>query len=480
VLQQRSITKTEWEDKGAATSEVQLCEDYSKNNNSIAGTPGLVVVATSSDLDSWLIQFLDNKNGPSRNQMLQSLLAENNTAQFWQLASGSTGTPNVVPVRRMIGALLGNSCTSSNQSRLFSDTDSRESMTDIVRLSLQVMQSKIKSFLHVSKSGGSWLCRCAKEEGHQYSVPQKDNSCWSRELADGPRWIPATSLNLTGNATINADKIWWLDSFRQKPSCAKRYKIASRFKWALLMNENYMQTTESVAADPSVPLKYNKLEEIPCTQFSHSIQFRQPMERLLSHYRHFFNTKVLLTKKLRVRAPCSVAEMAKLMPSVSNNYYIRSILGKSVWKLGLGLVNRTHLHQAKQSLIRHFDAVLVLEEEPLRFFTMQTMLGLNGSMCSLVDKRNSTKLFGLDDFAHGAGVNADTTAVALDCQREATLGMRDGNKSMAFWSRFHNAVTRVPGEWESLQSLNELDMELYAFARDIGKLDRMALEWALD
>jgi len=113
------------------------------------------------------------------------------------------------------------------------------------------------------------------------------------------------------------------------------------------------------------------------------------------------------------------------------------------------------------------------------------MLGLDGSICSHVDIRNSTKDFGQDNFNTGGDAimtdnnNNNTTAamIALACQTKATVGIRNG-KSKESWTRFHDAITKIPEEWDALQALNALDIELYSFARDIGELDRLALEWA--
>jgi hypothetical protein len=54
-------------------------------------------------------------------------------------------------------------------------------------------------------------------------------------------------------------------------------------------------------------------------------------------------------------------EMLDIAPAVSNNYYIRTLLGHSVFVLPVGAVTREHLELAKLKL-HQFDILLMLEQ----------------------------------------------------------------------------------------------------------------------
>eukprot|EP00545_Synedropsis_sp_CCMP1620_P012681 CAMPEP_0119019310 /NCGR_PEP_ID=MMETSP1176-20130426/21488_1 /TAXON_ID=265551 /ORGANISM="Synedropsis recta cf, Strain CCMP1620" /LENGTH=157 /DNA_ID=CAMNT_0006973475 /DNA_START=47 /DNA_END=517 /DNA_ORIENTATION=+ len=117
VALQRGILKERWENtKGATTEEQALLLSLSMNEltcwsdapdadaNTSSTAPSAVLLAnTSSDLDSWLIRFVDNGKeiNTTRHQTLKRL--RESSPHFWQLANDGSTAGNQNIVRRMIG-----------------------------------------------------------------------------------------------------------------------------------------------------------------------------------------------------------------------------------------------------------------------------------------------------------------------------------------------------------------------------------------
>lgn len=136
-------------------------------------------------------------------------------------------------------------------------------------------------------------------------------------------------------------ELWWMDDGSDRragvASCAVRASLARERRWGLLMSENYAQTERptsghraGVAAAGRGAPPHQRPPRL-CGQFLNAVQFREPMARLMSHFRHLFAVgtrkarpskargsrgqivglkPTWLPQELGVRLPCSVAEMA--------------------------------------------------------------------------------------------------------------------------------------------------------------------------
>ena len=125
--------------------------------------------------------------------------------------------------------------------------------------------------------------------------------------------------------------------------------------------------------------------------FMNTIQFREPMERLMSHYNHLFR----ICEELNGRVKCSVllrnkqqfpifnaTEFARTFDHISDNYYLRSLSSKNVfWGQSIGRGNRGELLLEKAlDNLRGFDWILLLGHGPGNNIILTQGLGLSRGM----------------------------------------------------------------------------------------------------
>eukprot|EP00966_Prymnesium_polylepis_P249236 5762229-Prymnesium_polylepis.1 len=145
--------------------------------------------------------------------------------------------------------------------------------------------------------------------------------------------------------------------------------------------------------------------------------FRKPLARLHSHYRHVMSSVTGFQREQRRAAPLFAPERIylrtkqhgpasdglqrepalpafnvsyiapKLLQTISDNYYTRSLAGRSAWRTPFGELNATHL-AAAQRVLRSLDWVLVLESRSTPLI-LERGLGLGDGV--LPHERHTTK-----------------------------------------------------------------------------------------
>merc|ERR1712187_1017270 len=85
---------------------------------------------------------------------------------------------------------------------------------------------------------------------------------------------------------------------------------------------------------------------------------RHPVARLVSFLSFFAVEGPIMSK---ITSKVTPSQVFTNLPIVSNNFFIRSLLGKDVYHLPFGSTTSAHLEDAKQVLER-FDVLLVSAE----------------------------------------------------------------------------------------------------------------------
>ena len=203
-------------------------------------------------------------------------------------------------------------------------TATHEDVASYARLyQLEMSRRKVLYLLHISKTAGTFFCACGLSQGCK--AIQSENC---HVEYDTPFWTPET-----------------------------------RPMQSLLISTR-PSTCEGLAADyetRGLTLEANENFLLPqglCHQFWNVIIVRDPLTRLFSHLSMLWEES--RSKGLSKYDPSTITveQVFKQVPILSNNYYIRSLLGYDVYTLPSGAIRRTHVEKAKQRL-RAFDVILI-------------------------------------------------------------------------------------------------------------------------
>mmetsp|Transcript_39220 Transcript_39220/g.92339 ORF Transcript_39220/g.92339 Transcript_39220/m.92339 type:complete len:439 (+) Transcript_39220:77-1393(+) len=266
-------------------------------------------------------------------------------------------------------------------------------------------------FSHVSKSAGTTFCICGQTNGCVGSGMDKDKdpvltNCHAGQddpdsPDDGPHW----------------------GAKKQHPpaydTCDGLTKYATKNHYTLEGNENWL------------------IGEGVCPQFWNVVILRDPVDRLVSHMQELAK---IPTKSQAAEVQTGPlywdSESTKLTPKLifeeipilSNNFYIRSLLGAETYKLPFGAINKTHLEQAKR-VVDGFDLVFIMHKQLLQ------------------------------DFGDYLGWSCENS------RRIAPDDFTDNLKKR--WSE---------DDWELVKKHNALDIELVEYAANLFKLDKLVFD----
>jgi hypothetical protein len=257
-------------------------------------------------------------------------------------------------------------------------------------------------FLHVSKTAGTMLCDLGKENGCRL----EPDFCH----VDIDEWFLWNGTFGTGHGLYKRERKIEKVVKRKRLSCAGLSQLYDRSNLTLEGNENYL-----IAAGP-------------CPEFWNVMTFRDPIDRLLSHLSMLAEAGFL--NEMPVTTNTTVREVFTQFPLLSNNYYIRSLLGEDVFLLPFGEITRTHLEEAKR-VLQKFDVLLTMGE---------------GNATSLEDEIKLT--LGWDSAQKGTIHRKGTTAT------------------------FRSTLNWTMDDWEVLRAANALDLELWQHAKSLTLIDR--------
>jgi hypothetical protein len=257
-------------------------------------------------------------------------------------------------------------------------------------------QSNMIYFLHVSKTAGSTFCDAGRHNGctscNDNCHTDLDAYLWNGTSTD---WLKSTS----------AEEI--ASTKHRLTTCADLSAYYNRFDVTIEGNENFLTTAGL------------------CPEFWNVIIFRDPIARVLSHLRmlqdHHWREDANLT------GHPTVEEVFAKLPMLTNNYFIRSLLGEDVFLLPFGSITPAHLSEAKR-VLEGFDVLLTMDEA-------------NSSL--------------------------------MDSQLHSTLGWSVSDKRIRGGSTaaFVDALNWSSADWESLKAANALDQELWQYAKALNLLD---------
>ena len=264
-------------------------------------------------------------------------------------------------------------------------------------------------FNHISKSAGTTFCICGQLNG-----------CVGSGMTSSK---DAMLENCHADAyDYNApdDMPHW-NGRRQDPSgldkCAGLVRYARENKYTLEANENYL------------------VDDGLCPEFWNVIIMRDPIDRIVSHMRELFvlppnsaTAEVETGPDVWDPERLTLEELFSRVPILSDNFYIRSLLGAAAYELPFGAISDEHLEKAKR-VLESFDLVLVLN--PDLMLSLRLYLGWS---CS-----NSRRV-SLNDFA------------------------------LKIYSRWGDE------DWQRLKDQNRFDIALVEHAVELFKLDRLVLD----
>jgi len=311
-----------------------------------------------------------------------------------QLAAASTPDHHVLERRRIGDAVQEGTAT-------------HEDVASYARLYyLEMSRRKVLYLLHISKTAGTFFCTCGITQGCKAIQAENCHVEYDQEF-----WFPSSQL-------------------------VARLIISTR-----------PSTCEGLAADyetRGLTLEANENFLLPqglCHQFWNVIIVRDPLTRLFSFLSMIWESDEERGLTDYDPSIITVEQVFKLVPVLSNNYYIRSLLGSDVYTLPSGAIRRTHLEKAKQRL-HTFDVILIQQEQ-------------NDSLLTSDINRRI-----------GWSCQGDETEKQPTNSLANSFGGGTTNYRETLRARWSDA------EWEQLVARNMLDTELQQYAIMLERLDR--------
>eukprot|EP00403_Amphidinium_massartii_P009744 CAMPEP_0178423904 /NCGR_PEP_ID=MMETSP0689_2-20121128/27928_1 /TAXON_ID=160604 /ORGANISM="Amphidinium massartii, Strain CS-259" /LENGTH=670 /DNA_ID=CAMNT_0020045511 /DNA_START=30 /DNA_END=2039 /DNA_ORIENTATION=- len=262
-------------------------------------------------------------------------------------------------------------------------------------------------FSHVSKSAGTTFCACGMQSGclgfgmDAESDPVLQN-CHAR-LDD--KNAPDDSPHWGGEGQHPP----------QFDTCSGLVNYAQSNNYTLDGNENYL------------------ISEGTCPQFWNVAIFRDPVERLVSHLSELTRIpekspwkyrEVKVGKAMWNASSITPETVFQELPILSDNFYIRSLLGKDVYHLPFGEITKEHLERAKK-VLEGFDLIFLKSD-------------------NLLDELHSL--------------------MGWACHASRRMGQSDDYSTLLHdsWSQH---------QWEEVKKQNSLDLALFKHASFLHQLD---------
>ncbi|KAG2438187.1 hypothetical protein HXX76_005793 [Chlamydomonas incerta] len=288
---------------------------------------------------------------------------------------------------------------------------------------------RVVEFAHVSKSGGTTLCRLAERNGCRTESFSTYRNCLVPKFDDRPRYIDYAyhrAQRPRGVKTRCDRPPKTIDRRKQEVSCRRRRKIMLQHGYNLYMNE---YTAMGGAEDPSLAHA--------CGNMLTALQLRHPYSRVLSHVKHMWHAYTVHCRDdrhLYFPAGHNATHWARLLAAPLDNYLVRSLAGEGVFGLASGGVRQEHMALARVLLMQQYDVLLVLEDPSISHTAL----------------------------SYGLGWAEQELHVNSAQARGPEPGNDDG----------------LPPDPEILYELNRLDLELYRFGVAMAQLDAVVYDAA--
>ncbi|GIM01132.1 hypothetical protein Vretimale_5954, partial [Volvox reticuliferus] len=302
-------------------------------------------------------------------------------------------------------------------------TEASKAQRILLQLYQQLKQSArqkgVLEFAHISKSGGTSFCQLARDNGC-HSEDFGWGNCLVQAFDDGPRYFNITKhkqLIAEGVETRCAKGFKGMRFRGREVSCSDRRHRLKELGYSLYANE---YTAVGGTTDPTLAH--------PCRNMLTVLEIRHPYDRVTSHLKHAWFMYGYHCgddrEKVYFADSHNTMHWVSLMPAVTNNYLIRSLIGEKIFQLPSGAITRDHLELAQTFLAEQYDVVLVLEDKSLFGRTLRYGLGWGRH----------------ERHANGRPEGKDS----------------DGG---------------LPADLAALWDLNKLDVELYQFGALMARLD---------
>ena len=224
--------------------------------------------------------------------------------------------------------------------------------------------------IHVSKAAGSTMCKLGFKNRCSTKIFKPSGgkgNCLVTEFDDTPRWI-SEAMHVKLKFPTEGKKTYVKFGQRRmaEVSCASRLEFLRQNKWNYFGNEYTLLLPSQ--GSTSVHL---------CPQFVYVLVFRSPFVRLLSHLQYIVEQYAERYKDARISDGFAVMtdrQWQAFAPAVTDNYYIRTLLGEDVFNLHPGAIGEEHLVQA-ELVLASVDILLDSEFEKMDLLNLHVGLG---------------------------------------------------------------------------------------------------------
>jgi hypothetical protein len=270
----------------------------------------------------------------------------------------------------------------------------REALLLLLALHVRQAAGRQIEFTHVSKCGGTSICKLAAAAGCRNPHTSQADNCMLPMFHDYPVWTRVLTVQHMNQ------------SYELAPFCAVTcpgYALGVHgpdlgcHERALALRgkadevDFYAQERQlpGGSADPAAAGV--------CPQLVSVISLRPPVEHATSHmlqvldaYQDWTNRFNSLLRTWMM--PADLAFWQRLAPAVLDNYYVRTLLGQTWMCLPFGAVDASHARHAVAKLLA-FDLVLDLAQaRPQQDALLRLGLGWNASLAGVHERRGTGRI----------------------------------------------------------------------------------------
>ena len=231
----------------------------------------------------------------------------------------------------------------------------------------QLMHTESHLFLHISKSGGTSMCKLLKDEGCYTGT----SNCHTPELDTTPSWVRSEAVNHFGLPRW----MGYRQSAQYPEKCESIYKfLRGNTDTRLISLEQYLPDMKACG-----------------NSFLTSVIIRDPVDRLNSHYKEIMwncgsNCTTVLQSRINGLNLFNVTTLAYWFDIVTDNYLVRSLGGSDSYGAPFQSIgnNKTLLDKALNAL-RDINWVMILQqnkkmEDPGNTIILKRGLGLTNGL----------------------------------------------------------------------------------------------------
>ncbi|KAG2498070.1 hypothetical protein HYH03_003830 [Edaphochlamys debaryana] len=258
---------------------------------------------------------------------------------------------------------------------------------------MRLMRSHVESvrrkgvieLAHVSKSGGTSLCKLAQQANCSTRGFDMYTNCLIREFDDGPRWLDPErpQPDPPKGAGNKCKPIVEKDQRPRAPSgmgCKQRREFMLQHNYTMYSNEYTAVGSKHHASEASASGLSEEAKEAAaaaaaahaCSNMVTALMLRHPVPRVASFVSHLSAmstrrcgspTSLLFSEDEKAEA-MTFDGWAAVAPAHLDNLLIRSLLGEALYLSPPGSITREHLAAARLVVLQQYDILLPLDDPP--------------------------------------------------------------------------------------------------------------------